>query len=273
MKATLSFLMAVLAACTATAGGVKIVVSPAEKVKEVRVIQRLPNDVMSINQRSTNAKPADEKGHFIVADLPPGVYDIYIGTDDHKIEGVDLNTGADKDEPVFHWWLPGGRLTADRYDPATAFEEGVEVTEEERNEAIRKKFRLDALRQCFDTLAKIKRFENFFRVIYASGTAKCAKALVELRRDGGHYGEQGDEVVWRSEIWTFTWANGAWVTQNRGAKVLQRIRVQRTAFDRFETLYDPAIGGINVKDGETATVQYTLPDVLDDKMGKVKTQP
>ena len=273
MRACIAALIAIIAAAPALAGQMEVVVSNPEKVKEVKVIQRLPNDLMRINQKVVNAKPTDENGHFIVEDLPAGVYDICIGTEDHRIEGVNLNAGASTDEPVFHWWLPGNRLTAERYDPNTAFEEGVEVTEEERTEAIRKKFRLDALLQCFETLAKIKRFENFFRVIYVSGTAQSAKALVELRRDGGHYGEQGDEVVWRSEVWTFTWANGAWVAQNRGATVIQRLRVQRSQFALFDTLYDPALGGIRIEaDGKT-TVQYTLPAVLDDKMGKARKQP
>ena len=273
MKAFIAALVAFFAAAPAFGGQVEVVLSNAEKVKEVKLIQRLPNDVMKINQKVIDAKPADEKGHFIVEDLPAGIYDIYIGTESHKIEGVNLDAGASADEPVFHWWLPGNRLAAERYDPNSAFEEGVEVTEEERIEAIRKKFRLDALLQCFESLAKVKRFENFFRVVYAAGTAQSVKALVELRRDGGYYGEKGDEVVWRSEVWTFTWANGAWVAQNRGAKVLQRLRVQRSQFDEFETLYDPALGGIRVEAEGKTTVQYTLPALLDDKMGKARKQP
>jgi len=270
MKSLLVVLMAAATAAWAAAGQLEVVVSPPEKVKRVQAILRGANAIMSINQKAFDLKPGGENGHFIVEDLPGGVYDIGIETVDQKrIEGVNLNVGAGTDAPVFHWWLPGDRLTADNYDPASAFEEGTVVKDEEKAEAVRKKFRLDALRQCFDALAKVKRFENYFRVIYASGTAENVKALVELRRDGGFYAVKGEEVVWRSEIWTFTWA-GAWSAQNRGAKVLERVRIQRAEFDKFERLYDPRLGGAIVRNDAKTKVEYTLPAALDDTMGKAR---
>jgi hypothetical protein len=271
MRSLLAFVMATVC-LSAGAAEMEIIVSPAEEVRRVRVLERLPNTMRQINRRWFEAKQGegDERGHFIVEDLPEGKYDIYVQTKDHRIEGVDLSVEAEPGEPVFHWWLPGERLTAENFDPAADFEEGTVAGEEERTEAIRKRFRLKALQTCFDTLAKVPRFENYLRVIFVSGTPQEAKALVELRRDGGHYGEQGDEVIWRSEIWTFVWAYGSWVAENRAAKVLERFRFQRTRYDQLDRLYDPAIGGVSVKEGRKTTVKYELPVVLDDKMGKAR---
>ena len=266
--------MKILVACViaaiavpAFAGQLEVVVAPSEKVKRVQAISRGANDIMGVSQKACDLKPAGETGHFIVEELPAGVYDISIGTVEHTIEGVALDVSAAKDEPVFHWWLPGGRLTADKYDPASEFEDGVKVSDEEKTDAIRKKFRLDSLRQCFDSLAKVKRFENFLRVVYAAGTSTKVKALVELRRDGGFYAERGAEVVWRSEVWLFTW-EGAWSAQSRGAKVLERHRFPLADYEKFDKLYDPKLGGVAVKDGEKTKLEYTLPAALDDKMGK-----
>lgn len=266
----LAIILLFAAAAVAQAAELRITVAPADKIERVRVVERLPNTMTKINRRWFDASQADEEGHFIVEDLPEGVYDICIETASHRIEGVDLKTGAGAGEPVFRWWLPGERLTAENFDPASVFEEGTVVTEEEKAEAVRKKFRLDALRKCFDTITKVGKFENYARVIYASGTPEKAKALVELRRDGGHYAAKGDEVIWRSEIWTFVWAYGAWVAQNRAAKVLERFRFQRTEYEQLERLYDPEIGGISLEEGEEKTVVYQLPEVLDDKMGKAR---
>jgi len=268
MKHALIFLLLATGAA-AIAGDLEIVITPAEKAERVRVVKRLPNAQKKINRQWSNSRRTGEKGHFLVEDLAEGVYDICIETEGHRIEGVDLNAGAGADEAIFHWWLPADRLTAEDFDPASTFEEGVVVSEEKKAEAIRKEFRLGALRKCFDTIVKTPRFENYVRVIYASGTCEKVRALIELRRDGGHYGARGDEVIWRSEIWTFAWAYGAWVAENRSAKVLERFRLQRPEFERLDRLYDPAIGGISVKEGEKTTVEYKLPAVLDAKMGKV----
>ena len=269
MKAVAAFLAVLLSAGGVLAGQLEVVVNPPGKAKKVQAIRRGASQIMRIVQDTFNLKRAGENGHFIVEDLAPGVYDIYIETDDHKIEGVDIGVRPDKDVPLFHWWLPADRLTTENFDPESAFEQGVKVTEEEKTEAIYKRFRLDPLRQCFDALGKVKRFENFIRFIYASGTDTTVKALVELRRDGGHYAERGAETIWRAEVWQFTW-NGAWSAQNRAAKVLERRRMQTADFLLFEKLYDPALGGIEVKDKEKATVTYTLPEVLDEKMGKAR---
>ena len=266
MKTALACLIAAFGAW-AFAGQLEVVVAPSEKVKKVQAISRGASGLMNVVQTTRDLKPAGENGHFIVEDLPAGVYDICIGTVEHTIEGVTLDVNAAKDEPVFHWWLPGDRLAADNYDPASEFEEGAKVSDDEKTEAIRKKFRLDSLRQCFETLTKVKRFENFLRVVYAAGTSTKVKALVELRRDGGFYADKGGEVIWRAEVWQFTW-EGAWSAQNRGAKVLERHRFPPADYEKFDKLYDPKLGGVAVKDGEKTTLEYELPAALDDKMGK-----
>jgi len=265
-RSALALLLA--AAGAALAADLEIIVAPAEKAERARVVKRLPNTRKKINRQWMNAEPTGEKGHFLVEDLPEGVYDICIETKQHRVEGVDLHVGAGPGEPAFHWWLPGERLTAENFDPASVFEKGVVVSKAQKAQAIRKKFRLDALRKCFDTIARARKFENYARVIYASGTSEKARALVELRRDGGHYGERGDEVIWRSEVRAFVWAYGAWSPENRSTKVIERLRLQRTEYERLDRLYDPAIGGVSVKEGKTKTVEYGIPAILDDRMGK-----
>ena len=267
MKPVFTFLLTT-AMLAAHGAELEIVVTPADAIGRVRVVKRGPNTIRKIKQQWFDAVPTGEKGHFIVEDLPEEVYDICIETGKHRVEGVDLGVGADADEPVFHWWLAGERLTVENFDPDSAFEEGTVVSEEEKAEATRRKFRLDALQRRFETIANVRKFENYARVIFASGTPDKAKALIELRRDGGHYGERGDEVIWRTEIWTFVWAHGAWVARNRSAEVLERFRFQRSEYEQLDRLYDPALGGILVKEEVRTTIEYELPTALDDRMGK-----
>jgi hypothetical protein len=237
-------------------------------VDSAGAILRLPNSTGKVNLRVFPARDSGDSMHFIVEDLPHSVYDIYVEIDGHRVEGVDLAVEAPPGAPVFDWWLPGERLTARNFDPAEQFDEDAAVSEQDERDAIRRKFRLNELQQRFDALGQVRRFENFFRVIYASGTAQTATALVELRRDGGHYAEKNDEVVWRAEVWTFTWAWGAWSTEKRAARVLEQVRMQRDEFERFDRLYDPSLGGISVEAGKTAICTYKLPGVFDNTMGK-----
>lgn len=275
MKTTAGILV-MLACASVGAAELEVVVGPRAEIVRVRVLKRLPNSISKINRRWHDAARVendaenDEKAHFIVEDLPEGKYDICIETREHHIEGVDLGVGAEADEPVFHWWLPADTIRTENFDPAADFEEGVVVGEEEKLEAIRKQFRLKELAKAFETVTKVSKFENYARVIFASGTADEVKALLELRRDGGHYAEAGDEVIWRSEIWTFTWAYGSWIAQNRAAKVLERFRLQRGEFEKLDRLYDPALGGISVTEGGKTTVEYTLPATLDNTIGKAR---
>jgi len=273
---TTAGILVMLAGASVGAAQLEVVVSPKAEISRVRVLKRLPNTISKINRRwyearrVGNAADNGDEARFIVEDLPEGKYDICIETSEHHLEGVDLGVGAEPGEPVFHWWLPEDAVRTENFDPTTGFEDGVVAGEEEKLEAIRKHFRLKELAKAFETITRVRKFENYVRVIFASGTADEVKALLELRRDGGHCAEKGNEVIWRSEIWTFVWAYGSWIAQNRAAKVLERFRLQRAEFEKLDRLYDPALGGISVSEGEKKTVNYTLPAALDNTIGKAR---
>ena len=86
------------------------------------------------------------------------------------------------------------------------------------------------------------------------------------------YAEKGDQVIWRVESWPFVWMRDVWHKPRKGLRVWQRLRISAAEFARMGHVFDPALGGIEVKAGETTTLDYTLPAKLPASLGKTPAQ-
>lgn len=84
--------------------------------------------------------------------------------------------------------------------------------------------------QMKDVLTKVLSFYNVNEVTLLKGNHNRAVMLVRLQRDKAFHSDQGDEVIWRPELWYFQNDHGGW------EKVLQTDRVLRR--ERFATQKD-----------------------------------
>jgi hypothetical protein len=61
----------------------------------------------------------------------------------------------------------------------------------------------------------------------------------------------------RFEVWQYTWNYGGWVKERR-TRVLHRVLLQVSELRQWTWLWEPKLGGIEVKDAPI-TVDYKLP--------------
>jgi hypothetical protein len=59
-----------------------------------------------------------------------------------------------------------------------------------------------------------------------------------------------------------------WHKLNKGLRVWQRMRIAASEFDKMGYVFDPALGGIEVRAGGTTRFDVTLPDKLPESLGK-----
>jgi hypothetical protein len=130
----------------------------------------------------------------------------------------------------------------------------------------------DAKKEVLDYIAKSQKdfFENKVRGLYVEGNRKHCKALMERIRDKPFHADNGD-MTWRVEVWVFDNRTGAWVPRGRsGVDVIMRERMNREAFKKVLHVFDPKLGGIELKkDSDEATINYTVPEQITAEMGKV----
>ncbi len=85
------------------------------------------------------------------------------------------------------------------------------------------------------------------------------RVLLMLIRDQptSYESEMPGAATMRFEIWQYTWNYGGWV-KDRRTKVMDRVLLPRDELRRWTWLWDPKLGGIEVKASPLA-IQYSLP--------------
>jgi hypothetical protein len=101
-----------------------------------------------------------------------------------------------------------------------------------------------------------RHYENKVVPLYMGGDAKVVRVLVMLIRDKPTSYEPGAGTI-RHEIWQYTWTYGGWEKQRR-TRVMDRILLQVSELRRWTWLWDPRLGGIEVK-GSPRALRYELP--------------
>jgi len=244
------------------------VLSPAGKATKVGAVERIPATLMKLHDKPHWGTLDPKTGAFTIDNLAPGKYDLAIEMPEGKIEGVELHVLSEENEPTYDLNLVTGELKVQRFDITPFVEEHQVLSPEERDKLIRKKLRIDALIDRVQKTLTVARFMDANRPLYAHGTPKRAIVLMELARKDAFYAEAGDQVIWRVETWPFLWMSDVWHKPNKGLRVWQRMRIPAADFAKMGYVYDPTLGGIEVKAGETAKVDYTLPESLAKGLGK-----
>lgn len=265
------WLVVLLAAVAAQAGtgSIKGVVKPPGKALKVGVVERIPADIKKLNDRTHWGRLDPAKGEYVVDNLAPRKYDLVIQTPEGRIEGVELRVRGEEDQATYDLNLATGELKVQRFDFSKYIEEGEILPPEKRDKLVRTKLRINKLVDKVTKTLKVARFMDTNRALVIHGTRERAVVLMELSRKTTFYAEKGDQVIWRAESWPFEWKYTVWHKPRKGLTVWQRLRISAADFDRMGYVYDPALGGIAVKAGETTPCDYTLPKTLPASLGKV----
>jgi hypothetical protein len=189
--------------------------------------RRQPDPKAKIDAPEVDAKAtAESGGHWIFNDLPQGTYDLVIlAKDRRRIEGFQF-------APV------------KEFDP---FMKPSAQPEAEARDWI------------LDDIKKSEHYENRVEPLYLAGDAKTVRVLVMLLRDKptSYEGDMPGAATLRHEIWQYTWNYGGWEKEKR-TKVMDRAILPRNELRKWTWLWDPKLGGIEVK-YEPVTVKTAIP--------------
>lgn len=258
-------------AVAAAAGTGRIVgtIGPPGKALRVGVVERVPPTIMKLLDKTHWGRLDTAKGTYVVDSLKPGKYDFVVETKEGRIEGVELKVRGEADQPTYDLEVATGKLTTERFDIEQYLEEGQVVSDEERGKIIRRKLRLAKLEDRVKKLLKVHRFMDKLRPIWIHGTRQRAVVLMELIRDRAFYASKGAEAIWRIESWPFVWMRDVWHKPRKGLRVWQRQRLRGDAWSRLGYVFDPRLGGIEVKAGQDTKFDVALPEKLPAGLGKV----
>lgn len=187
-------------------------------------LRRPADQAAKIDAPPVDHKAADTgRGRWVFKDLPAGTYDLVILTADRRrIEGFTY-------VPVLE------------FDPF--FTRDATIDQRTRQ-------------QITDDIARSRHFENRVAPLYMAGDAKSVRVLVMLIRDQPTSLAPGVGTI-RHEVWQYTWQYGGWQKEKR-TKVLDRILMPVDELRRWTWLWDPELGGIEVKD-QPLVIDYRLP--------------
>jgi len=184
---------------------------------------------------------------FEIRGLPVGQrYDLIVETTAGRIEGVDLS-------PL--------ETDLERLSRRSVKANPREFSDEDRAAVV-------------DLITKTKQFENYVRPIYVRGHGEKAAALVEKGRlqddqTGSFHSEQGNEAIWRVELWYFRKWYGGWERVSNVEAVLYRRRMPRSEYDAMKWVFSDALGGIEVdQSGSGRPVAIHVPESLDPNLGR-----
>lgn len=261
--------LAMAAAAVAGTGRIQGTIAPPGKATKVGVVERIPADIKKLNDKTHWGRLDRKTGEFVVDNLAPREYDLVIETPQGRIEGVKLYVPGEEDKATYDLTLGTGGLKVQRFDVSPYIEEGEILPPEKRDKLVRRKLRIDKLVDRVEKTLKVARFMDTNRALVVHGTRERAVVLMELSRKTTFYAEKGDQVIWRVETWPFEWKYTLWHKPRKGLEVWQRLRIPAAQFATMGYVWEPALGGIAVKAGETTTVDYTLPEELPKSLGKV----
>jgi hypothetical protein len=189
--------------------------------------RRKPDPKEKIDAPAVDAEAAaDGPGRWTFKDLPKGKYDLVILAKGRlRVEGFQY-------------------VPVNEFDPF--FPQRASVDDETR-------------KLILDDIRKSPHYENKVEPLHLGGDKKAVRVLVRLTRDKPTSYEQkspGAATV-RHEIWQYSWNYGAWQKEKR-TRVLDRLMLHRDELRRWTWLWDPKLGGIEVKD-EPVTIKFDLP--------------
>ncbi len=176
-------------------------------------------DAPYVDAKATHAG----RGQWVFANLAPGKYDLVILAEGRRrIEGFQF-------VPVLE------------FDPIIGAESAVDD---------------ETRQQIADDIGKSRHYENRVEPLLMAGDKKAVRVLMMLLRDQPTSYTPGAGTL-RHEIWQYTFNYGAWQKEKR-TRVLDRVLAQVSELRQWTWLWDPRLGGIEVKNSPV-TIRYEMP--------------
>jgi hypothetical protein len=119
----------------------------------------------------------------------------------------------------------------------------------------------DSRKWILNDIAKGRRYENKVAPLVLAGDGKQVRILMQLVRDQptSYDGEVGFPVATvRHEVWQYTRRYGAW-SKERATRLLDRILLPRDELRKWTWVWEPRLGGIEVKGDRAVHITYRLP--------------
>jgi hypothetical protein len=195
-------------------------------------LRKLPDEKAKIDAPAMDAA-AERVGSnsWVFKDLPAGKYDLVLLLKDRvRIEGFQFAPVKEFD-PF---------LTADA------------VPEDDARDFIT------------GDIKKSRHYENKVEPLYLAGDKKTVRILVQLIRDKptSYEADSPGAATMRHEIWQYSWNYGGWQKEKR-TKVMDRVLLNRDELRKWTWLWDPKLGGIEIKD-QAVELKYEIPKPLKD---------
>jgi hypothetical protein len=190
------------------------------------------NAKAAIHSPEVTARAVRQRGNcWVFKKLPPGRYDLVMLTKNRvRVEG-------------FH------------YPPLTEFDPFLPPTGKAPSEAG------DWI---IKDIAKAAHYENKVTPLFLTGTDKQVRIFMQLVRDQptSYDAEYGTPIATvRHEVWQYTYRYGGW-SKDRRTKVLDRILLPKSELQRWTWVWEPRLGGIEVKKG-LVKVSFEVPRRFD----------
>jgi hypothetical protein len=190
-------------------------------------LRKLPDEKAKIDAPAFDAK-AERTGtdQWVFKNLPVGKYDLVLLLKDRvRIEGFQF-------APV------------KEFDPFVAPDAAPED---------------DARDFIAGDIKKSQHYENKVEPLYLAGDKKTVRILVQLIRDKptSYEADSPGAATMRHEIWQYSWNYGGW-QKKKSTKILDRGLMHRDELRKWTWLWDPKLGGIEMKD-KPVEVKYDIP--------------
>jgi len=265
---TVGVMLVAMGVCAAAvaAGSIEGTLRPGAAVKAVWAIARAPRDAFKLDNVKHRGEFDPKTGLFSIPRLAAGTYDLLIELDGLSIEGVDLRLRKET-PPLYDLALSTGEISTHGLDPARDLAQEEFDSQEEKDQATRLFFHIGSLEKRLASLLKVERFVDKARGLYVHGGKREANILMMLARFGPFHAQEGQEVIWRLEVWPMRWYYGGWAKGR--AYVVDRQRLGAAEYRTMARLFDPKLGGIDVQDGKPARLEYTIPAKPGEAMGKL----
>jgi hypothetical protein len=195
-------------------------------------LRKLPDEKAKIDAPKFDATAERAGSHqWIFKKLPPGKYDLVLLLKDRtRIEGFQF-------APV------------KEFDPFLSADAAPEE---------------DARDFITGDIKKSQHYENRVEPLYLAGDKNVVRILVELIRDKptSYEADSPGAATMRHEIWQYTWNYGGWQKEKR-TKVLDRVLLHRDELRKWTWLWDPKLGGLEMKD-KPVELKYEIPKSIKD---------
>lgn len=222
-------------------------IAPAERVSRLSAVSRVTG------KRYRPARFDRKSGQFRFEKLPgDAAYDLCIVTaDGARIEGIDLS------------WYEARLL---RLADLRRKQLGLPPPRPHRFTAADAK---ELLRYVKD----LKDFTDVRRVLYLRGDGPRAAMLVEAMRVRDFHAKAADQLIWRTELWYFTYEYGGWERVANVERVLERHRISAAKWKQITLLYYPELSACIDAEGLSRPVDFRMPEKLDPARGRIADTP